>query len=362
MKIARAKIENFRKIESLELDFTNSLDEVREVSILAGPNTSGKTTILDALAACLGLCTELPSYGRPDFEITPRLVRQHALNTRVTCQVRFAPEEIESIREVFRLYLNQSDLIPSTEEVTVTWTYPDPNWDFTHGILSYEPENSRHLFKGRGILARLITPRLVDWSWFQRVGGVFTFDQQRTGLGRTIPRDLWNIINGTATNGSKEDENRRTSDPRSILLSLSIQSRTDPAPGVTKIDQFTPIKEAYDRICAPHKLIGHVLKGQNEFDLSFSDGVNEYFYDELSSGEEMLLLFLIRMVSEYVHRSVVFVDELELHQHPIWQRKLLHLLPKIGFDNQIIATTHSQYLREVAPPGSVIDLGNLLDH
>ncbi len=360
MKVARAKIENFRKIESLELDFTNSFGEVQKVSILAGPNTSGKTTILDALAVCLGLGTEL-SFARPSFEVTPRLVRQGELYAKVTCSVVFTPEEIEATREVFRLTESGQVPDPKDGKVEVKWTYPDPKQKSRGGDLTFTPHNAWMLFKGRTKVARLLSTRLVDWSWFQRVGGIFTFDQQRTGLGRTIPREIWNIIGGAFRNGESDEENRRTSDPRTILLSLAVQSKFDPLPGAAQTDQFKLIKEQYNRVCDPHNLLDVRRISPDELDLRFSDGVNEYLYEELSSGEEMLLLFLISMVSQHVHKSIIFLDELELHLHPIWQRKMLHMLPQIGLDNQIIATTHSQYLREVAPPESVIDLGNLLN-
>lgn len=358
MKIARAEIKNYRKIEELNLNFTNSLDEVREVSIIAGPNTSGKTTILDALAVGLGLGTEL-SYARPDFRLSPRIVRRGELESRVTCWVRFSPAEIEATREVFQLAQEQWEDIPEVKEVRVEWVYPDRNRRSKLGYTDCEPKAAWRLFKARVKVARLLSTRLVDWNWFQRVGGVFTFDQQRTGLGRTIPRDIWNIINGATTVGELGESSRYTADPREILLSLAVQSKF-PASGVTQTDQYKLIKERYDQVCAPHKLLGAVQDDLGVLDLRFTDGFNEYFYEELSSGEEMLLLFLIRLVAEHIHQSVIFVDELELHQHPIWQRKLLHLLPKIGSHNQLIATTHSPYLREVLPPEAVIDLGNLL--
>jgi predicted ATP-dependent endonuclease of OLD family len=52
---------------------------------------------------------------------------------------------------------------------------------------------------------------------------------------------------------------------------------------------------------------------------------------------------------------------MELNLHPIWQRKLLHMIPQMGDDNQIIATTHSPYLRDAVRPDAVIDLGDLGD-
>ena len=99
-----------------------------------------------------------------------------------------------------------------------------------------------------------------------------------------------------------------------------------------------------------------------ELDIHFDDGRQEYQYDGLSSGEKMTLLLLIRFVAEHMHRSIVMIDEVELNQHPIWQRKLLHAIPQMGDDNQIIATTHSPYLRDAVRPDAVIDLGDLDDH
>ena len=69
----------------------------------------------------------------------------------------------------------------------------------------------------------------------------------------------------------------------------------------------------------------------------------------------MVLLFLTKLVSERIHRSIVLVDELELHQHPVWQSRLLRALPRIGEHNQIIATTHSEYLRDLVPRGALKD-------
>jgi hypothetical protein len=201
----------------------------------------------------------------------------------------------------------------------------------------------------------------VGWNWFERVGSVFTFDQQRVGLGQTIPLDIWEIIEGQGGDGEAQRSDRRTSDPRKILLNLAVQSLVGPSSGLQQLDQFERIKERYAQVCSPHRLVGAVRDELGTLDLLFNDGKYDYRYDGLSSGEQMLLLFLIRMVSQHIHQSIVLVDEIELHQHPIWQRKLLHLLPKIGIGNQIIATTHSPYLRDVTPPEAVIELGEILE-
>lgn len=370
MKIARALIENFRHIKRLELDFTDSLGRVRDTSLLIGPNTSGKTTILDALAVSVGLSTEL-SYGRPGFELSPRtIVTKGSLYTKVTCWVRFSPEEIAATKElsVIRyqtgIHIGNPPIpcptVPDAEEVELTWTYPDPNNKSTRGFTQCDPWNADTLFKGRVEVARLLATSRIGWDWFERVGAVFTFDQQRVGLGQTIPLDIWEIIEGQGGDGEAHKSDRRTSDPRKILLNLAVQSLVGPSSGLQQLDQFERIKERYAQVCAPHRLVGAV-RDELGLDLLFNDGKYDYRYDGLSSGEQMLLLFLIRMVSQHIHQSIVLVDEIELHQHPIWQRKLLHLLPKMGDGNQIIATTHSPYLRDVTPPEAVIELGEVLE-
>jgi hypothetical protein len=357
MKVASAVIENFRHIERLELDFTDSVGRVRDVSVIVGPNTSGKTTVLDALAMGLSYITGF-SYSRPGFALTPRtIVRRGALQARVTYRLQFSPEEIDTTRRLYKLS-EEEQPIPDIEKAVITWEYPAlDRQKYPSGYIHCDPYEAWHLFKGRIKVAQLLSTGRVDWSWFRRVGGVFTFDQQRTGMGKTIPADIWNIIYG----GSESiPEDRRTTDPRVILLGLAVQSQF-PSVNDRQFDQFKHIQEEYTRICAPHRIQGVVRDELEQMELIFTDGTYEYRYDGLSSGEQMLLLFLIRMVTEHVHQSIVLVDEIELHQHPLWQRKLLYLLPRIGQNNQIIATTHSPYLRDALPPEAIIDLGELGD-
>src|SRR5690242_8691904 len=59
MKIEGLEISDFRGIGHLKLDFRDELGRIRERLPIVGPNTSGKTTILDAIALCLMPTTEL---------------------------------------------------------------------------------------------------------------------------------------------------------------------------------------------------------------------------------------------------------------------------------------------------------------
>ncbi len=355
MQIAYVKIENFRKIEKAELDFTDELGRVRDVTVLVGPCGAGKTTILDALAAAIGPSTELPA-TRPAWTLSPRtVVRQGALTTRVTCHLRFSPGEIEIARKLGN-WQDPIRNVPEASEVELVWTYPDSRGNF--GYTEYFPTNSWMLLKARLWVARLLRTKWVDVSWFEQAGRIYYFDQQRTGYGRTIRRDIRRIIEGL---DSEEDMAKQTTDPRTILLDLAVRATLPLAPGAVADDAFNRIQECYAALCAPRQILGAYREELGTLDIHFSDGENEYGYEGASSGESMILQFLIGMISERVHRSIVLVDEVELHQHPVWQRRLLDMLPRVGKSNQIIATTHSAYLRDVLPRRSIFDVGDLGD-
>jgi len=59
MKLEHIRIRDFRSIERMELSFKDDLGLVRDCLPIVGPNTSGKTTILDAIALSLMPATEL---------------------------------------------------------------------------------------------------------------------------------------------------------------------------------------------------------------------------------------------------------------------------------------------------------------
>jgi len=282
-------------------------------------------------------------------------VRRGALQAKVTYQVRFTPEEIEATRELYRL-AEEDQEIPAAEEVTLTWEYPDRKGEYASGYIRCEPRLALSLFKGRVRTARALSTGRADWRGFAETGAVIAFDQQRTLWGKTIPADIWNIIHYGRPEVNHQE--RRTTDPKTILLALAVRDNV-PSAGQYPPDHFKRIQQRYAELCAPHTLKGLVQDELGQLDLLFSDGVYEYRYDGLSSGEQMLLLFLIRIITDHIHQSLILVDEVELHQHPLWQQKLLALLPRLGVNNQIIATTHSEYLLALTPPEAVTVLGDL---
>lgn len=78
MKLQSLSIRDFRGIESLDLDFTDELGLIRDRIPIVGPNTSGKTSVLDAIALCLMPVTEMYRLREGLRLSPPALVRSGA--------------------------------------------------------------------------------------------------------------------------------------------------------------------------------------------------------------------------------------------------------------------------------------------
>lgn len=71
--------------------------------------------------------------------------------------------------------------------------------------------------------------------------------------------------------------------------------------------------------------------------------------DRLSSGERSRLQLILRTASLMTSQSLILIDEIELHLHPVWQHKLMDSLIRLvkQYDGlRIIYTTHSKELVE----------------
>jgi predicted ATPase len=74
-----------------------------------------------------------------------------------------------------------------------------------------------------------------------------------------------------------------------------------------------------------------------------------YDLAEMASGEQAVFSLLYDFIRLGIARSVVLIDELELHLHAPAQQALYASLPKLGADCQFLITTHSEFLTGIIP-------------
>jgi hypothetical protein len=351
MKLESISIRDFRSIEKLELSFKDDLDLIRDCVPIVGPNTSGKTTILDAVALSLMPVTELYQL-RDGLRLSPvSLVRSGAVRANVSASVWFSDDEIDATKEVMDRTSNPYHRpVPRSNHVTIHWTYPDPQGYYRRGIYRCDPEDGWLLFRGRKILAKNLHVSGLGPRLFQRLGRIVMFDQQRTGLSKRLSFSERNLL-GQPLDPEQYDDlegvdaNKATNDPRVILNRLAMRAQVAQDPEATEKDDFARLKALYERVCYPHT-IGELYNTEHGLNMEFRGDRGRYYYDGLSSGQEMILLMLLQFASERIHRSIVLIDELELHLHPLWQDRLYSSLASLGDENQHFFTTHSTHLRD----------------
>jgi predicted ATP-dependent endonuclease of OLD family len=107
MKLRKVRIENFRAIKDTEIAFADALGTIRPVTVLAGPNGTGKTSVLfaivQALRGVMGYRTgDVPDPDDRDIHTGPSVggLLPAPPSISVTLDIEFDGEERAAIRKV----------------------------------------------------------------------------------------------------------------------------------------------------------------------------------------------------------------------------------------------------------------------
>jgi len=350
MKIHSLKIQNFRAVENSAFDFTDSLSKPKKINLIVGPNGSGKTSILDAILIVVRLL-ENPSQPRLrealEFSV-PQIVRSNGEPAKIEFEYVRSEDEAHAINEVFSALEKEPpfrfnrDEPPISTPTVVVWTYPK---DFYGQNFLVESANSlTEVLGARGQIAQAVRMKLIPPSLFQRVGGVCYLDQRRS----------FKVVK----NLSLEPLEKIPFDD--VLSWLSVYYRKHFYWNLEKYGEsyWHQIQRLFNKVCDPVKLIR--LESGPDFDTLIVEKNNtEYDLLQMSSGEHQVLRILVGMVASVAINSIVLIDEVELHLHPIWQERLIEALREEPSNNQYIFTTHSPFVKQLFFENETIELGEL---
>ncbi|MBI4669347.1 MAG: AAA family ATPase [Elusimicrobia bacterium] len=390
MKIRKLHIKNYRAIDDVVLDFVDALGNIRPITVIAGPNGSGKTSILYAIVRALGVTGYNPESVPEPSQLDIRGAQLDsggwqsvAANSTASVEVEleFAETEIKAIEKVYqglsRLPQKRSFSLPPLplRTIILKWTYPTnphpdgrlkPWW----WIESIEPKNALGWSRARGATIYAWKQKVIELDTLLQVGGIHFFPQDRAlykrVLGEGLPKDQAGdmLVSPVSVTSAEEQEEKPESKELSVFSILKYFS--DAAHFANLPDDRIwekRVQESFARVCAPKKYIGfkihpELLPGGAP---CFKNGGTIYPLHHAASGELVIIEYCARLnYPQPQNNHLILIDEPDAHLHPSWIRKLFSSLPQIGEGNQFVLTTHSQELKDLAARDKcLIDLGGL---
>lgn len=355
MKLHSLEIANFRAIEKLSLDFTDYLGRPRPINLLVGPNGSGKTSILDAIHVVVKI---FENPRQPDFRegleySVQQLVRGRGTLAEIIFEFSLDQEEAAAINAVYAaLELNQHFNLEREEQpplnipTKIRWIYPNikPSGRSAY-FYEYLDKNAVRVLGARGRASQAKSRGLFYDEIFEKIGGVCYLDQRRSIR-------LHKIF--------EYQPNQELREHGDVLSWLNDYYRKHLSWNQEKYGEsyWQRIQRLFNKICYPAELIG-LESGPGVETLILRKNGTEYDLLQMSSGEHQILRILVSLTAETAKNSIVLIDEVELHLHPTWQKRLIYVLREDSYNNQYIFTTHSPAVMKLFYDSEIISLGAL---
>ncbi len=346
MKVRKVQLKNFKRFKEASFDFTDEETGLaRDLILITGRNGSGKTSLLQAIAATLGQATKrlesIADLDWPGFDFDLVSLNWGTPIPDVKIETEFSSDELFHTYDFFQRVFWETEKPGLSPFVSLSWR---------DGQVVAGTEAEIVQFHGRDFARKLV--REDGFEVFHSVGSVFWYTDQRTA---------------TSLTGEEESNGLElTTDKLRDLLSKwqlfhqNVDSgRVAPRPYFR--DLYGKFQKLFETVFPGRTMVGPAPRPGIDEILSeplffLSDGTNQYEISEMSGGERALFPILLDFVNWNIHNSVILIDELELHLHPPMQQALLRILPKLGQNNQFIVTTHSDSIARLVPEAHIIRL------
>jgi hypothetical protein len=350
VRLHRVRVENFRCIRQRELNLLDPDGLPRPLTLLVGPNMSGKTTLLDAIhVAYEGIANARDPKWHPGLDPGDPTLRPDP-NQPIEVAIDFSLHdgEYEALGRLEEALGSQLE-VEQADVYSLVFRWPVPAASI-HGVASAVPWNAQQALRGRALAAMALSRRVVTEKILDEVGSIVYLDQDRRGrLTDTVRKhNLSNALRDRAA-------------PRDVIGWLVRAALLDQKwnPKLQGESQWQAVKRMFGQLAAPSS-IDDMRPFDEGYDLRLRRDGSYYYSAGMSAGERKILRLVANLVFVRTVKSVVLIDEVELNLHPRWQRSVLRFCQTGGDDdNQFIVTTHSDTLLRYVDPNAVIVLGEL---
>ncbi len=347
MKIEKIKIKNFKGFSDEEFELNSRF------TVFIGDNAKGKTSILDALAVAVGSYLRGIDVAKHEARgIDKKEVRVKTIEGQPRPQL---PVEIETFGEINGIELSEGwkrSVNKLTQKTTTTFVNAKNIEIIAFKMLQESRENGTVTFP---VIAYHGTGRL----WAEHEEKKATYKKQGEGVEMAYTRCL------SPKSSSKEflswyktyeDEIKKFgSKTDKILLETFKKAIISMIPDNHWTDMSYSFKD--------EDLIG-LFKNE--------DKIDKLLFSQLSDGYRNL----IGMVADIAYRciklnphlgvdairltpGVVLIDELDLHLHPNWQKRIVSDLKNVFENVQFVATTHSPFIVQSLRADELINLDDV---
>jgi predicted ATP-binding protein involved in virulence len=342
VRIDHLTIKNFNGFDHREFDFKPHFN------LLVGDNATGKTSVLDALSIALGSWfLGIPGYANI-LGIDAKEVRvvAHPHQDSYTFEKQF-PSRIETCGLVLGRNLKWTRELSREGGKTSSVD--------AKTISTVASEAERRVRSGEEITLPLICTYGTERLWFE---ATHRKSKKREGSKGRLPSRLDGYLD-------------------CINFTIQESALLDWIRAETSASMYSPPTETIALSAVKRAIVGCVEGAISlYYDERYKDLVVNFeqfghqLFQNLSDGQRIVLTLVGDLVKRATSLNphladrvldetpgVVLIDELDLHLHPRWQRRVIHDLKTTFPSIQFIATTHSPQLIGEAGPEEVILLG-----
>jgi energy-coupling factor transporter ATP-binding protein EcfA2 len=326
------------------LRLINGQNKPAQWTIILGENGTGKTTLLQALA-----CFELKPVPLPEVDAkvgwqsrlitflprdekgcittldSPGFRRNSQANPEARCRAEFA------IVPDLNTIISQRHLFPCT------WAIRTDGLDTPHSLLQTP-------FIGYGVGRRLGHPSLTHGSDADSVGTLF----DEYALLRNAEEWLL-LLDYTASKESEVQAQQKTRLEQIKQLLIAILPDVEDIRFIAGAGPYPKPRVEFKTFSGwvPLRRLGYGYQTLIAWVTDFASRMVERYPDSTDPFKEA---------------AIVLVDEIDLHLHPLWQRKLIADLTKHFPNTQFIATAHSPLVVQAAEHANIAVLKRVGDH